>query len=174
MKQIQELEERRRRVAILQDAEWKAKEEEEQLRLQLEYELEKETERLQRMKLLEKEEKKRCKQEQLERQRIILQHSKELKETKKKRQDNNSTAASSGNRSSFFNKILGGCKTVSVTIDGNGVMKKEKSTKTTTAAAEQPLPLYSSIENFQRRVMWQPISLPPKDVVRITTSHNKQ
>ena len=170
MKQIQELEERRRRVAILQDAEWKAKEEEEQLRLQLEYELEKETERLQRRKLLEKEEKKRCKQEQLERQRIILQHSKELKETKKKRQDN-SSAASSGNRSSFFNKILGG-KTVSVTIDGNGVMKKEKSTKTT--AAEQPLPLYSSIENFQRRVMWQPISLPTRDVVRITTSPNKQ
>ena len=173
MKQIQELEERRRRVAILQDAEWKAKEEEEQLRLQLEYELEKETERLQRMKLLEKEEKKRCKQEQLERQRIILQHSKELKETKKKRQDNNSSAASSVNRSSFFNKILGG-KTVSVTIDGNGVMKKEKPTKTTAVAAEQPLPLYSSIENFQRRVMWQPISLPPKDVVRITTSPNKQ
>jgi hypothetical protein len=47
--------------------------------------------------------------------------------------------------------------------------------KTTTKTMEQPLPpLYSSIENFQRRVMWQPISLPPKDVVRITSSPNKQ
>jgi len=146
-----EVEKERRRQAILEDAGRKAKEEEERLRFHLERELELETERLQRMKLLEDEEKQRCELEELERQRIIQQHAKEQEARRKRNSEendasNNDKKSNDGIIRSFFKKFLGG------------------------GSRSKTAPINASIENFQRRVPWQPITLPPKDIVRITTS----
>ena len=139
--------EREKIKSLREEAERKAKEEEQRMWLELERELEQERERLQRMKQREEEEKRRCEQEEMERRRLLQQHALDLEERLRMEQQQANTGDLDGSSGpSFFGKIFGSRKK-------NYIMSQ---------------PTIISIENYQRRVMWQPISLPPKEAVRIT------
>ena len=137
--------------AIREEAERKAKEEEERMWLELENELQLERERLQRMKQREEEERRRCEQEELERQRLLQQHVLDMQERLRQEQINAAANenGSGSNGDSFFQRLF---------------TARKKKVKTPQILE----PTVASIENYQRRVVWQPISLPPKEAVRIT------
>jgi len=180
-KQEEEQNERQRqRRLIRENAEKKAKEEEMHLRLKLEHELELETQGLKRIQEQEEEENRRCELEKLERQRIIHQHSTKIKveeEEKSKavakhsagknNKDKNKTNRkgvddTSTNRASLFRNFLKK-RNGTQSIKYNTVTKqKVKKISTTTATSEALKASSSSIENYTRKVLWQPISLPPK------------
>jgi len=158
-----EVEKERRR----DDAERKAaKEEEQRLRvkkLEHEVEIEVETTRVQRMKqllLLEKKEEKKQweRRDQWERQRNMQQYAKEEQQEEQENHQSSITTTNKtindGSSRSFFKKFL---------------QREGPRSKTTPTTPTTITPTHASIENFQRRVLWQPITLPPKDVVRITT-----
>lgn len=139
--------EREKIKSLREEAERKAKEEEERMWLELESELEHERERLQRMKQREEEEKRRCEQEELERRRLLQQHALDLEARLRKEQQQAATGDLRGSTGpSLFGRLFGSRKKTFVI----------------------PEPTVASIENYQRRVMWQPISLPPKEAIQIT------
>jgi len=139
--------EREKIKSLREEAGRKAKEEEERMWLELESELEQERERLQRMKHREEEEKRRCEQEELERRRLLQQHALDLEARLRKEQQQAATGDFRGSTGpSLFGRLFGSRKKTSVI----------------------PEPTVASIENYQRRVMWQPISLPPKEAIQIT------
>ena len=151
-KKRNEKSERDQLKAIREEAERKAKEEEQRMLLELERELEQERERVHRMNQRREEEKRRCEQEELERKRLLQQHALDMEE--RLRQEQIKAAADDSGRkggkgSSLFRKLLG---------------SHSKKQKTATISK----PITSSIENYQRRVLWQPVSLPPKELVQIT------
>ena len=142
--------EREQLKAIRELAERKAKEEEERMWLELEHELEQEREKLNRMKQREEGEKLRCEQEEMERRRLLQQHALDIEKRLRKEQEQAAAGDfGRGGRKSVFGKVFG---------------TRGKSRRTTATSD----PTIASIENYQRRVMWQPISLPPKEKVRIT------
>eukprot|EP00535_Pseudo-nitzschia_heimii_P000398 CAMPEP_0197187388 /NCGR_PEP_ID=MMETSP1423-20130617/15768_1 /TAXON_ID=476441 /ORGANISM="Pseudo-nitzschia heimii, Strain UNC1101" /LENGTH=492 /DNA_ID=CAMNT_0042638949 /DNA_START=194 /DNA_END=1672 /DNA_ORIENTATION=- len=143
--------EREKLKAIREEAERKAKEEEERLWQELEKELQRERERLQRMKQREEEERLRCEQEELERRRLLQQHALDMQERLRREQINASTNGngSGSNGDSLFRRLF---------------TPRKKKVKT----RQILVPAVASIENYQRRVVWQPVSLPPKEAVRIT------
>jgi hypothetical protein len=136
--------------AIRYEAERKAKEEEERMWLELERELQLERDRLNRMKQREEEEKLRCEQEEMERRRLLQQHALDM-EDRLRREQLRAAAGDFGGRHgpSWFGRLL---------------VSRDK-TEGISAMSE---PTIASIENYQRRVVWQPVSLPPKELVRIT------
>lgn len=138
--------EREKIKSLRQEAERKAKEEEKRMWLELERELKEERERLQRMKQREEEEKRRCEQEELERRRLLQQHALDLEERLRKEQQQAASGEMGRSRSSIFGRFFGSRKKL------NSI----------------PEPTTVSIENYQRRVMWQPITLPPKDAIQVT------
>eukprot|EP00536_Pseudo-nitzschia_multiseries_P015097 jgi/Psemu1/41241/gm1.41241_g len=182
--------ERLRLKAIREEAERKSREEEERLWLELERGLKEEREKLERQRLREEDERKRCEREELERQRILRLHAKQqererLQQQQQQQQQNQKehgdpnaavTAAATNHsldgatdcepqRSRRLDVLRG--------IFGSGF---PWSSASATSLREQPpsrqpepQPLPASIENYRQRVPWQPLSLPPKEVVRITS-----
>jgi len=145
--------EREKIKSLREEAERKAKEEEERMWLELESELDQERERLQRMKQREEEEKRRCEQEELERRRLLQQHALDLEARLRKEQQQAATGDFRGSTGpSLFGRLFGSRKKTFV----------------------RPEPTVASIENYQRRVMWQPISLPPKEAIQITGPNQSQ
>ncbi len=139
--------ERKKIKSLREEAERKAKEEEQRMWLELESELEQERERLQRMKQREEEERRRCEQEELERRRLLQQHALDLEARLRKEQKQAATGDIRGsNGPSLFGRLFGSRKKTYII----------------------PEPTLASIENYQRRVMWQPASLPPREAIRIT------
>lgn len=148
-KKRDEQKEREKRNAIREEAERKAREEEQEMWLELERELQLERDRLQRMKQRDEEEIRRREQEEMERRRLLQQHTLDMEERLRQEQKKAAADAVGGNGSNGWRLF--------------GSRKKENG-----KIREMPDPSIASIENYQRRVMWQPISLPPKEVVRIT------
>jgi len=133
--------------SLREEAERKAKEEEERMWLELETELEQERDRLQRMKQREEDEKLRCEQEEMERRRLLQQHALDLEARLRKEQKQAANGDLRGsNGPTLFGRLFGSRKKTYII----------------------PEPTVASIENYQRRVMWQPASLPPREAIRIT------
>lgn len=148
----EEASEREKIKRLRQEAERKAKEEEKRMWLELERELKEERERLQRMKQREEEEKRRCEQEELERRRLLQQHALDLEDRLRKEQQEAASGERGRSGPSLFGRFFSFRKKVDY--------------------LPEPTIQAVSIENYQRRVMWQPITLPPKEAIQITGPHN--
>ncbi|VEU36656.1 unnamed protein product [Pseudo-nitzschia multistriata] len=138
--------------AIREEAERKSREEEERLWLELERGLKEEREQLERQKKREEEERRLCEREERERQRILQMHAMEEKRQQEEHQHQQEQAPPGPEPSRGFWASL---------------RRRRSAPSSEGRPCEKPLP--SPIENYRHRVPWQPVFLPPKELVRLTT-----
>eukprot|EP00537_Pseudo-nitzschia_pungens_P008422 CAMPEP_0172379012 /NCGR_PEP_ID=MMETSP1060-20121228/69716_1 /TAXON_ID=37318 /ORGANISM="Pseudo-nitzschia pungens, Strain cf. cingulata" /LENGTH=508 /DNA_ID=CAMNT_0013106745 /DNA_START=133 /DNA_END=1659 /DNA_ORIENTATION=- len=162
--------EKLRLKAIREEAERKSREEEERLWLELERGLKEEREKLERKRMREEEERKRCEREELERKRILHIHAQQEQERLHQKQRQKQEKG----EQEIYNSLEDSESQRSYRFDLRGIFGSNlfRSCASETSLSQQPLqePIPASIENYRQRVPWQPLSLPPKEVVRITPS----